>query len=264
MSDDETPIRVGQLSATSQLVAAVRATLTRPSSATGDPTVQRRLTAGMAPGGGSALAAHLAARTAFVDSAVLGALADGLRHVVIVGAGYDDRAWRFRTPGVRFFEVDHPDTQGDKRFRLEQLHLLGDVTLVPADLSELGLAARLAAAGHEATVPTLFVLEGLLVYLDEQVIRRVLADLAGRAALGSRLVASLAIHAEGVGSAQAAEAANARRRDGAAEPWRTIRSRSEHLRLLTESGWHPVREVSRPSVSGRGVSLLVHAVTDRQ
>jgi len=34
---------------------------------------------------------------------------------VILGAGYDDRALRFRSPGVRFFELDHPDTQADKR-----------------------------------------------------------------------------------------------------------------------------------------------------
>jgi methyltransferase (TIGR00027 family) len=207
---------------------------------------------------------HLLARTAFVDRAVLDALAGGVRHVVVVGAGYDDRAWRFRTPGVRFFEVDHPDTQRDKRIRLEGLRLSGDVTLVPADLREPGLPARLAAAGHDALIPTLFVLEGLLVYLDEPVIRRLLDDLAGCAAPGSRLTASLAIHADAVDSARAVDAANARRRSATAEPWRTIRSRAGHLRLLVESGWRPVVEVDGPSVSGRGVSLLVDAVTSMQ
>ena len=60
----------------------------------------------------------LAARTRFFDERVLEAISDGIGQVVILGAGYDDRALRFRSPGVRFFELDHPATQADKARRL--------------------------------------------------------------------------------------------------------------------------------------------------
>jgi O-methyltransferase involved in polyketide biosynthesis len=52
---------------------------------------------------------------------VVDAIDRGVKQVVILGAGYDGRALRFRTPGVRFFEVDHPATQIDKLRRLAAL-----------------------------------------------------------------------------------------------------------------------------------------------
>jgi O-methyltransferase involved in polyketide biosynthesis len=51
----------------------------------------------------ASLRPNIAARTVFVDEQVMAAIAAGLRQIVICGAGYDDRALRFRTSGVRFF-----------------------------------------------------------------------------------------------------------------------------------------------------------------
>src|SRR5262245_62116649 len=59
--------------------------------------------------------AYLAARTRFYDAVVTGALDAGIDQVVLVGAGYDSRAWRLARPGVRYYEVDHPATQAAKR-----------------------------------------------------------------------------------------------------------------------------------------------------
>jgi methyltransferase (TIGR00027 family) len=64
---------------------------------------------------------RMARRTAFFDRASLAALERGVRQVVVLGAGYDGRALRFATPGVTWFEVDHPATQSDKRARLAAL-----------------------------------------------------------------------------------------------------------------------------------------------
>ena len=246
-------------SRTSQAVALIRAGLTRPHAPDGDPGGQRRLTDGFRTGGGPALVAHMQARTAFIDDAVLSAIAAGVTQVVVVGAGYDDRALRFRTPGVRFFEVDHPVTQADKRRRVELMGAAGDVTFVPVDLAGSDLGSALEAAGHAASAATLFIAEGLLVYLDLQVIGQLLDVLRQRAADGSRLVASLAIHADGIDSARAVEVANSRREDSTAEPWRTILSRSAHLQLLADGGWLTIQETDIPSAGGRGVTLLVQA-----
>lgn len=248
-----------QPSLTSQAVAVIRAGLDRPHSPGGDPTAQHRLTKGFHTGGGPALRAHLAARTAFVDAAVVDALASGLDQVVVIGAGYDDRAWRFRTPGVRFFEVDHPATQADKRRRVEGLGAAADVEFVAVDLIADDLAEALRQVGQDASRATLFIAEGLLVYLDRAVIGRLLRAVASRAAIGSRLVASLAIHQDGVDSALALAVANGRRRDAVTEPWLTILSRQEHLALLADNGWLTSIESDLPSATGTGLTLLVQA-----
>ena len=60
----------------------------------------------------------IALRTATIDGAVRDAIAAGARQLVILGAGYDGRAWRLADlAGVKVFEVDHPATQADKRAR---------------------------------------------------------------------------------------------------------------------------------------------------
>ena len=180
----------------------------------------------------------IAARTRFVDEQVTSAIGAGLRQIVICGAGYDDRALRFRTSGVRFFELDQPATQRDKaRLLGVSGRVAGDsaagmagpdaagaagLTLAAADFATDDVGAVLARAGHVSTEPTLFICEGLLVYLDPPAGEMLLAGLAARSAPGSLLAASIATHADGYDSAMVTAIANGRRRTGAAEPWRTI------------------------------------------
>jgi methyltransferase (TIGR00027 family) len=226
------------LSRTSQAVALIRAELDRPASARGDADAQRKLCAGMRPAYAEWVRPQLTARTRFFDTAVQTAIAAGTRQIVICGAGYDDRALRFRTPGVRFFELDHPATQADKARRLRAADLDAEgLTLAPADFRTDDVPAVLAAAGHRAGEPTLFLTEGLLVYLDRAAIVALLTALSISASAGSALAASLAVHAPGADSAQVMAAANARRRAADAEPWRTILPPAAHLELLTQAGW---------------------------
>lgn len=127
--------------------------------------------------------AGLAARVRWHDDQVVAALDDGIDQVVIVGAGYDSRAWRLARPGVRFFELDHPTTQDDKRARAPQ----GGPTYVPADLRTTGAGPALVGAGLDQGRQAIFVLEGLTMYLPEATVRAQLQELAGTAAPGSRL-----------------------------------------------------------------------------
>jgi methyltransferase (TIGR00027 family) len=206
----------------------------------------------------------IAARTRFVDAQVERAIATGIRQVVICGAGYDDRALRFRTSGVRFIELDHPATQADKARLLGELGAAeADVTLASVDFRDDDVGAVLELAGHSATEPTLFVAEGLLVYLDRRVCERLIATLAERAAPGSVLTASLATHADGYDSAEVVTSANSRRRAAATEPWLTILPAAEHVTLLTNAGWRVTRTEWSPAaaadVSHGRRSLLVAA-----
>lgn len=251
-------------SVTSQVVALTRARLQRPHSAEGDPDAQRRLCEGMALTPPGWLQPSIAARTSFVDEQVTGAIAAGLRQIVTCGAGYDDRGVRFRTRDVRFFELDHPATQTDKAARLRAIGAADAVVLVSLDFRADDVGDALLRAGHDANQPSLFLCEGLLVYLDRDTCHRLLAGLAARAAKASVLAASLSTHAAGIDSAEVVAAANRSRRSAAAEPWQTILPVTEYRRLLAAAGWRVTAEQRSPAAAaadvshGRG-SLLVHA-----
>src|SRR5207244_5763641 len=109
----------------------------------------------------------MALRTSAIDAAVRDALAAGATQLVILGAGYDGRAWRMsELAGVKVFEVDHPATQGDKRAHLAELPpATGVVTFVAVDFERESLGAALDRAGHDRSSPTCWIWEGVVMYL---------------------------------------------------------------------------------------------------
>jgi len=238
-------------SRTSQAVALTRAELDRPHSADGDPTAQRALCAGLEFTPPDWLRPGIAARTQLMDDQVCAAIAGGVRQVVVCGAGLDDRALRFRTPGVRFFEVDHPVTQADKAERLRAIGAAdAGPVLVSCDFQTEQVGSALHAHGHSAQDATSFLCEGLLVYLDQDAGHRLLAGLAARAAPGSTLAVTLATHSSDEPAEVVMAEANARRRSGASEPWRTILPAAEHLAMLPAAGWQVTSVADSPSGSG--------------
>jgi methyltransferase (TIGR00027 family) len=136
------------------------------------------------------LLTYIAVRTRFYDSLVIEGLDKGATQVVIIAAGYDCRAVRLARPGVRFFEVDHPDTQAEKRAKLPPASIASDGSgpvYVAADLETTDLEGALYPAGFNPTQPTVFCCEGLTMYLPEDAIRELLSSAARLAAPGSRL-----------------------------------------------------------------------------
>jgi methyltransferase (TIGR00027 family) len=256
-------------SRTSQAVALTRVGMSRPHSPGGDPEAQRLLCADLGFTPPSWLRPGIEARTRFMDGQVVDSLGRGVRQVVICGAGLDDRALRFRTEGVRFFEVDHPVTQADKARRLQRMGAGTDATgptLAACDFQAGSVTDALAACGHDAAEPSLFLCEGLLVYLDADACRRLLAAMASCAGPGSRLAVSLATHASQASTAEVVATANARRRSGSSEPWRTILPAGEHLAMLSDSGWQVIATADSPAASdnvshGRRSLLVVAGLT---
>ena len=163
------------------------------------------------------------------------ALADGVRQIVILGAGYDARALRFRTSGVRFFEVDHPATQADKRARLEHVGAsLDGITFVAADFTEAGLAAALAAAGHDPAQSTQFLCEGVLRYLPEEWFHELLRVPAQLAAPGSELAVSTSTQD---GNSRSGEEERRRALAQQGEPVLTVPPRDVALQWVADAGW---------------------------
>jgi methyltransferase (TIGR00027 family) len=132
----------------------------------------------------------IALRTAAIDTAVRDAIAGGATQLVILGAGYDGRAWRMtELAGVRVFEVDHPATQGDKRAHLSELPPAnGVVSFVSIDFERESLGAALGRAGHDRSSPTCWIWEGVVMYLTHDAVRATLADIFDRSAPGSTLI----------------------------------------------------------------------------
>lgn len=225
-------------SRSSQAVAKIRAQLTRPHTPDGDPGAQAALCEGMGPTRAPSIRVHLAARTRFFDQQVLAALDRGVRQIVILGAGYDDRGLRFRSPGVRYFELDHPDTQSDKRARLDRMRAdPTGLTLAPADFRYDKVEDVLERVGHDRDQASLFICEGLMVYLDEAATISLLGGLRTRANTASSLAASLSVHPDGADSAAVVARANAARPNSVNEPWRTILPAAGQRDLLARSGW---------------------------
>jgi methyltransferase (TIGR00027 family) len=137
-----------------------------------------------------AMADMMGLRTAAIDAAVRKSIAAGVRQLVILGAGYDGRAWRMpELAGVTVFEVDHPATQGAKRARIAELpNANADVHFVTVNFERESLGAVLDRAGHDRSSPTCWIWEGVVMYLTRDAMRATLADVASRSAPGSTLI----------------------------------------------------------------------------
>jgi methyltransferase (TIGR00027 family) len=140
------------------------------------------------PGG---YAAH-AARTRHCDRMLHASLDSGAKQLVLLGAGYDTRAYRFRARllGVPVFEVDLPGTQDRKKARLRKLYgeLPSHVRYVAIDFARQSLADVLLPAGYDPSLPTHFNWDGVTYYIDEPAITRVLDFVRDRAGRGSAIV----------------------------------------------------------------------------
>ena len=142
-------------------------------------------------GGWSALLAWTVVRTRFIDQCVLDAVRAGCGQVVLLGAGLDTRALRLPLPaGTSVFELDTDEVLDFKdavltrarHRRLSQAKRL----VVGTDLRQAWTEAVLAA-GFDATLPSIWVIEGLLQYLSEDQNNDLLHRVASLSSAASRL-----------------------------------------------------------------------------
>ena len=124
-----------------------------------------------------------AARTTFYDAALERHML-GIDQLVVLGAGFDTRAYRLPEENrVRCFEVDSPGTQA---FKTRMLRKAGvdttRVTYVPADFLKQDWLRKLVDAGFEPDRPSFFLWESVTMYLDRESVERTLRQIAGTAA----------------------------------------------------------------------------------
>ncbi|MFG2988377.1 class I SAM-dependent methyltransferase [Streptomyces sp. NPDC048257] len=192
---------------------------------------------------------YLALRTAYLDQVLLNTLEKhDIDQVVLVAAGMDTRAYRLDWgTEVSVFELDRAallDVKAD---------LLADAT--PSEgLTHITVGVDLAGswesalrdAGFNTDARTLWIVEGLLYYLEETAVRGLLGTLAKLSGSGARVAGDL-ISAAALNNPVARPFIKALEEDGA--PWLFGTDAPEEL--LRECGWD-TEEIKQPGEEGSG------------
>jgi methyltransferase (TIGR00027 family) len=133
---------------------------------------------------------YLSLRTKFLDDGLVDAVRRlSLRQVVVLAAGMDTRAYRIPWPeGVTLFEVDRDEIFDHKEPVLARVDVSPscDRRVVRADLAH-PWAAALTGAGFNPKKPAAFLVEGLLMYLQEAEAVALMTTIRALAARGSWL-----------------------------------------------------------------------------
>ena len=132
-------------------------------------------------------------RARYAEDRLAAAYRDGVRQLVVLGAGLDSYA--FRRPAeqsaLRVFEVDHPSTQ---RWKLQRIEALGwsipdSVSFVPCDFETASVSEVLRdTASFVADEPAIVTWLGVVYYLTPDTARQALVDLSALLVPGSEVI----------------------------------------------------------------------------
>jgi len=141
--------------------------------------------------GASGVYEYLAARTKLIDGIFRG-FPPHIRQVLIFGAGFDSRAVRFKDSlgNAAVYELDSPATQQAKikGYRKANIGIPSNLKFIPVDFGEASLHEKLAAAGFRENTANLYILEGLISYLDPEAVDRIFSFLKAFSGKGSTAI----------------------------------------------------------------------------
>lgn len=208
-----------------------------------------RLAPRLASGG---LVDHLDLRTQAIDRELNDAVHAGARTLVILGAGFDGRAYRL--PCLReldVFEVDHPDTSSSKRSRAAPLKPTArSLHHVAVDFDEMSVDDALEEHRHDASVPTVWIWEGVTPYLPPAATEITLRAIARRSAPSSRLLMTYAVPKLVGRSAPRLEAIVRQGFAWLGEPLRGAMSPQEAARCVQMHGFESIRDSGQREWAG--------------
>ena len=127
---------------------------------------------------------HQLLRKRFIEAQARKAIADKTNQLVVIGAGLDTLGLRLSVehPDLKVIEIDHPATQALKRSIVDAMSLpMGDIEFLSADLGHETLVSALKrSACHDPEAATLFIAEGITMYLSEASVRELLNSIANQ------------------------------------------------------------------------------------
>jgi methyltransferase (TIGR00027 family) len=193
----------------------------------------------------SPLYGYFIARTAFIDALFRKSLSENLPQIVLLGAGYDTRAYRYRDMlgKTRVYELDISTTQKRKRYLLQSadIGVPRQVSFVTINFKVDNIEEVLSNAGFDNTAKTLFIWEGVTYYLAEETVKHTLSVVQTRSQPGSTLC--FAYLTERLDSVNPAE------------PFRFWTSSHDLLQLLGEKGFDVVEHVDAKEMARRYLTL---------
>lgn len=132
------------------------------------------------------------ARTLYFDQ-IIESQIDDIEQFVLLGAGYDTRAYGFyQRSGIKYYELDRPSVQLHKIRALANAEIETDhVRFVPVDFKKENAMENLQREGFDFSRKTIFLWEGVTLYLSEDDVRKTMREVRDHAAPGSVLVADI-------------------------------------------------------------------------
>jgi methyltransferase (TIGR00027 family) len=129
-------------------------------------------------------------RTRYFDDRLVAAMHGGIRQVVSLAAGADGRPMRLDCPaGTRWYELDMPEMVAFKKALMARTEFAPTCNWygIGADLAA-DWYGKLQQAGFDQRQPSVWLVEGLLMYVADEVAHRILAKLTGASAPSSQLL----------------------------------------------------------------------------
>ena len=134
---------------------------------------------------------YVIARTKYFDNVFIESIKKGIDQVVILGAGFDSRAIRLldEKTSVRVYEIDvyHTINAKLKQYRKRKIKLPDYDMLIPVDFEKENIKTKLNEFGFR-NKKTLFILEGLIMYLPENSISETFSFINENSSQGSVVV----------------------------------------------------------------------------
>ena len=123
---------------------------------------------------------HLISRTRFIDDLIKKSISEQVEQYVILGAGYDSRAYNLELPsGLKIFEVDQPEVQEIKISKLpDEIPNAENITYVSVDFNHQSLKNQLLNSGFDKSKSTIYTLEGVSQYITREALNSTLSELA--------------------------------------------------------------------------------------
>jgi methyltransferase (TIGR00027 family) len=108
------------------------------------------------------------ARTRYIDDLLEQTIRKGIKQVIILGAGFDTRAWRMLSlKNLQVTEIDHPDTASFKRRKLESIgQLPSNIRLLQIDFNKQSLEDIARENNLDLSISTTVIWEGVTNYIS--------------------------------------------------------------------------------------------------
>ncbi len=122
---------------------------------------------------------HYLMRKKFIEKTIQKLLEEDYRQIVFLGAGFDALPLKLaalKRP-LKIMELDYPSTQQVKTRALRRRNSPDPVPeYIPCDLQNTPLPVILEGTGFRKDLKTVFVAEGLFMYIDQEDLERLISD----------------------------------------------------------------------------------------